>query len=180
MGVSKACGKHPYYYSVQNSSTGALANSLPAARRTGAQHGKMPAVDESSSEHKHSSRSSREDVEKYKTLCEQLEAELADFQNSSRELEQELEKDIEASEKRERQLKEKVDNLRYEVDEWKVWCRQSAANRNQEAHQREDQMQAVQNRIQHRAQQPSEGDHFSSRHEPHFDFEAARHRGCER
>jgi hypothetical protein len=45
---------------------------------------------------------------------------LADFQASSRELEAELEKEIEASEKRERQLKEKVDNLRYEVDEWKV------------------------------------------------------------
>ncbi|KAJ6136428.1 Nuclear distribution protein nudE [Penicillium capsulatum] len=85
----------------------------------------MPAVDESSSEHKHSSRSSREDVEKYKALCEQLEAELADFQTSSRELEQELEKDIEASEKRERQLKEKVDNLRYEVEEWKTKCKQS-------------------------------------------------------
>jgi hypothetical protein len=31
-----------------------------------------------------------------------------------------MEKDIEASEKRERQLKEKLDTMRYEVDEWKV------------------------------------------------------------
>ena len=56
----------------------------------------------------------------YKAQYEQLEAELADFQTSSRELESELERDIEASEKRERQLQEKVDNLVYEVEEWKV------------------------------------------------------------
>ena len=56
----------------------------------------------------------------YKTQYEQLEAELADFQASSRELEAELEKDIDASEKRERQLQEKVEGLGYEVEEWKV------------------------------------------------------------
>lgn len=56
----------------------------------------------------------------YKTQYEQLEAELADFQSSSRELEAELERDVEASEKRERHLQEKVENLGYEVDEWKV------------------------------------------------------------
>lgn len=58
----------------------------------------------------------------YKTQYEQLEAELADFQASSRELEAELERDVEASEKRERQLQEKVEGLGYEVNEWKV-CR---------------------------------------------------------
>lgn len=31
-----------------------------------------------------------------------------------------MEKDVEASEKRERQLKEKVEGLGFEVDEWKV------------------------------------------------------------
>ena len=56
----------------------------------------------------------------YKSQYEQLEAELADFQTSSRDLEAEMERDIEASEKREGQLREKVDNMRYEVDEWKV------------------------------------------------------------
>ena len=56
----------------------------------------------------------------YKTQYEQLEAELADFQSSSRELEAELERDIEASEKRERHLQEKVENLGFEVEEWKV------------------------------------------------------------
>ncbi len=56
----------------------------------------------------------------YKAQYEQLENDLTDFQASSKELEAELEKDIEASEKRERQLKEKADALTYEVDEWKV------------------------------------------------------------
>lgn len=63
---------------------------------------------------------SNESLVHYKTQYEQLEAELADFQASSRELEAELERDIEASEKRERQLQEKVDNLGYEANEWKV------------------------------------------------------------
>jgi uncharacterized protein YlxW (UPF0749 family) len=74
----------------------------------------MPAVDESPSERKHTSSSYRDELAHYKAQYEQLEAELADFQSSSRELETEMEKDIE------RQLKEKVDTLRYEVDEWKV------------------------------------------------------------
>ncbi|KAI4267261.1 MAG: hypothetical protein LQ337_008434 [Flavoplaca oasis] len=56
----------------------------------------------------------------YKLQYEQLEAELADFQASSRELEAELEKDVEASEKRERQLQEKLEGLGYEVEEWKA------------------------------------------------------------
>ena len=56
----------------------------------------------------------------YKAQYENLESELADFQETSRALEADLEKDIEASEKRERQLKEKADNLSYEVEEWKV------------------------------------------------------------
>lgn len=61
----------------------------------------------------------------YKAQYEQLEAELADFQASSKELEAELERDIEASEKRERNLKEKAANLQYEVDEWKTKYKQS-------------------------------------------------------
>lgn len=58
----------------------------------------------------------------YKSQYEQLEIELADFRESSRELELELEKDIEQAEKRERALQEKAESLNYEVDEWKV-CR---------------------------------------------------------
>lgn len=61
----------------------------------------------------------------YKAQYEALEAELADFQETSRALEADLEKDIDASEKRERQLKEKADNLQYEVDEWKAKYKQA-------------------------------------------------------
>lgn len=63
---------------------------------------------------------SGEDSSFYKTQYEQLEAELADFQSSSRELEAELERDIEAAEKRERHLQEKIESLTYGVEEWKV------------------------------------------------------------
>ena len=56
----------------------------------------------------------------YKTQYETLEAELQEFQASSKELEAELEKDVEESEKRERRLQEKVEKLGYEVEEWKV------------------------------------------------------------
>jgi predicted nucleic acid-binding Zn-ribbon protein len=56
----------------------------------------------------------------YKKQYEALENELADFQASSQELEAELEKDVEAAEKRERVLKEKVEGLGFEVEEWKV------------------------------------------------------------
>ncbi|KAJ5228847.1 hypothetical protein N7489_009555 [Penicillium chrysogenum] len=90
----------------------------------------MPAVDESTSERKHTSSSYRDELAHYKAQYELLEAELADFQSSSRELETEMEKDIEASEKRERQLKEKLDTMRYEVDEWKSKYKQSKTEGN--------------------------------------------------
>jgi chromosome segregation ATPase len=80
----------------------------------------MPSADGSSSARPNGTSSRSDQLAWYKTQYEQLEAELADFQASSRELEAELEKDIEASEKRERLLKEKVDSLKYEVEEWKV------------------------------------------------------------
>lgn len=84
----------------------------------------MPSADDSSARPKGSG-SSKDELAYYKAQYEQLEVELSDFQASSRELEAELEKDIEASEKRERQLKERLDNLRYEVDEWKTKYKQS-------------------------------------------------------
>lgn len=56
----------------------------------------------------------------YKAQYEQLEHELTEFQASSQELEAELEKDVEAAEKRERLLKEKAENLMFEVEEWKA------------------------------------------------------------
>lgn len=78
------------------------------------------AVADPSSSPPNASTSTADAIAYYKSQYELLEAELADFQSSSRELEAELEKDIEASEKRERKLKEKVESLGYEVDEWKV------------------------------------------------------------
>ena len=66
------------------------------------------------------SREPEESLAYYKAQYEQLEAELSDFQASSKELEAELEKDVEAAEKRERKLQEKVTELGYEVEEWKV------------------------------------------------------------
>lgn len=56
----------------------------------------------------------------YKAQYELLENELAEFQASSQELEAELEKDVEAAEKRERALQEKAESLGFEVEEWKV------------------------------------------------------------
>jgi hypothetical protein len=56
----------------------------------------------------------------YKSQYELLEHELSEFQASSRELEQELEKDLDGAEKRERALREKAEGLDFEVEEWKV------------------------------------------------------------
>ena len=80
----------------------------------------MPMADEPPSSPPSASTSAEDALAYYKTQYEHLESELADFQSSSRELEAELEKDIDASEKRERKLKEKVESLGYEADEWKV------------------------------------------------------------
>lgn len=56
----------------------------------------------------------------YKSQYEQLEHELSEFRESSKELEAELEKDLDAADKRERVLREKAEGLDYEVEEWKV------------------------------------------------------------
>ncbi|KAL8383807.1 hypothetical protein RB599_006245 [Gaeumannomyces hyphopodioides] len=66
----------------------------------------------------------------YKAQYEQLELELVDFQQSSKELEGELEKDLEAADKRERGLQEKAEALGFEVDEWKTKYREAKAEAN--------------------------------------------------
>ena len=63
----------------------------------------------------------------YKTNYELLERELSEFRAYSGDIEAELEKDLEAADKRERALQEKAESLAYEVEEWKVraprrWC----------------------------------------------------------
>ena len=80
----------------------------------------MPVVDTLNSSPLSASATKEDALAYYKSQYEQLEAELADFQASSRDLETELEKDVEAAEKRERQLQEKVEGLGFEVEEWKV------------------------------------------------------------
>ena len=141
----------------------------------------MPSAEVSSTSHPKESRSGRDELAHYKAQYEQLESELADFQASSRELEAELEKDIEASEKRERKLKERLDKLTYEVDEWKV-C-QSIGPLPGPAGGFElttpalaaDQVQAVQVRGRRRSECPTEGDHYATRHHPLSAAETARH-----
>ncbi|CAK7201523.1 NADH:ubiquinone oxidoreductase [Sporothrix eucalyptigena] len=66
----------------------------------------------------------------YKAQYEQLETELVDFRESSRELEAELEKDLDAADKRERSLRDKADSLQYEVDEWKAKYKESKSEAN--------------------------------------------------
>lgn len=61
----------------------------------------------------------------YKAQYELLEHELSEFQASSKELEAELEKDLDAADKRERALQEKAEALSYEVEEWKASCNPS-------------------------------------------------------
>ena len=80
----------------------------------------MPHLEDSISSSPRLPTDSQNSLEYYKSQYEQLEAELADFQASSKELEAELEKDVEAAERRERQLQEKMEGLGYEVEEWKV------------------------------------------------------------
>ncbi|KAK8048243.1 Nuclear distribution protein nudE-like protein 1 [Apiospora phragmitis] len=63
--------------------------------------------------------SAEESLAWYKSQYEQLANELADFRDSSHELEQELEKDLDAADKRERSLQQKAESLQFEADEWK-------------------------------------------------------------
>jgi predicted nucleic acid-binding Zn-ribbon protein len=71
-----------------------------------------------------------EELEYYKRQYEQLEADLTDFQASSKELEDQLEKDVDAAEKNERKLREQVEKLNFEVDEWKGKHKQAKTEAN--------------------------------------------------
>ncbi|KAK7408337.1 NADH:ubiquinone oxidoreductase [Neonectria punicea] len=73
----------------------------------------------------------------YKAQYEQLEMELAEFRDSSRELEQELEKDIDRAEKQERILQEKAETLGFEVEEWKRKHKESKTEASAAQHQLE-------------------------------------------
>lgn len=77
----------------------------------------MPSLDQESDS---LANDAKEALAFYKSQIQTLESELTDFQSSSRELEQELEKELEASEKQHRDLRNKNEQLRYEVEEWKA------------------------------------------------------------
>ncbi|KAI1631098.1 NUDE protein [Biscogniauxia mediterranea] len=66
----------------------------------------------------------------YKRQYEQLADELAEFRESSHELEAELEKDLDAADKRQRDLQRKAESLQFEVDEWKEKCRKAKSEGN--------------------------------------------------
>ncbi|KAK4900861.1 NADH:ubiquinone oxidoreductase [Elasticomyces elasticus] len=66
----------------------------------------------------------------YKSQYAALEADLSDFQASSKELEEQLERDIEAAEKNERKLKEQVERLNFETEEWKGKYKQAKQEAN--------------------------------------------------
>lgn len=88
----------------------------------------------------------KEELEHYKAHAAALEATLLEtqsameeFQVTSRELEEDLERELEQSEKRHRELKSKNEVLRNEVDEWKqkYYQSRSEANVNQTQLQKE-------------------------------------------
>ncbi|OTB08541.1 hypothetical protein M426DRAFT_51924 [Hypoxylon sp. CI-4A] len=66
----------------------------------------------------------------YKRQYEILADELAEFRESSHELEAELEKDLDAADKRQRELQQKAESLQFEVDEWKEKCKKAKAEAN--------------------------------------------------
>ena len=74
--------------------------------------------------------SPEEMIKWYKVQYELLESELAEFQSSSKDLEDQLERDVETAEKRERQLKDKVSSLGYETEEWKTKYKQAKIEAN--------------------------------------------------
>ncbi|KAI7208622.1 hypothetical protein KC333_g9074 [Hortaea werneckii] len=83
--------------------------------------------------------SMEEELDYYKKQYEQLETDLADFQSSSKDLEEQLERDIETAERNEHKLKGQVEKLNYEVEEWKQKHKQAKteANSAQNALQKE-------------------------------------------
>ncbi|KAI1384405.1 NUDE protein [Hypoxylon trugodes] len=66
----------------------------------------------------------------YKRQYELLGDELAEFRESSHELEAELEKDLDAADKRQRELQQKAEELQFEVDEWKEKCKKAKSEAN--------------------------------------------------
>lgn len=73
-----------------------------------------------------------DELDYYKSHAETIELELAEtkfaleeFQFSSKELEEELEKEIDSTERRYNEIKIRNEAMRQEVEEWKVCCRRT-------------------------------------------------------
>ncbi|KAH7038314.1 NUDE protein [Microdochium trichocladiopsis] len=66
----------------------------------------------------------------YKRQYEQLADELAEFRESSHELEAELEKDLDAADKRQRELEQRAETIQFEADEWKEKYKHAKAEAN--------------------------------------------------
>ena len=71
-----------------------------------------------------------EELDYYKAEYAKLDTDLAEFQESSKALEEQLERDIEAAEKNERKLKQQIEKLKYESEEWKTKHQQAKAESN--------------------------------------------------
>lgn len=120
--------------------------------------------------------STEESLTWYKNQYEQLAVELAEFRESSHELEAELEKDLEAADKRERSLREKAEGARFEAEEWKV-NNALIESRNAIVDNATGKMQKSQGRSQRGAKCPGKGDYYSPRHKQDIAAQAAGYRG---
>ncbi|KAJ1335002.1 NUDE protein [Microdochium nivale] len=74
--------------------------------------------------------STEESLAWYKRQYEQLADELTEFRESSHELEAELEKDLDAADKRQRDLEQRAESIQFEADEWKEKCKHAKAEAN--------------------------------------------------
>lgn len=119
----------------------------------------------------------------YKAQYELLETELAEFRVSSEELEKELEKDLDAAEKRENALKDKAEGLVFEVDEWKVGspppklCHQRTIVTDSAS---AEEIQGIEDRGERGAERIGKGDYNFEGYESHDAAQTPRHRSCKR
>lgn len=119
----------------------------------------------------------------YKAQYELLEQELSEFQASSKELEAELEKDLDAADKRERSLRQKAEELSYEVEEWKVCPFVETSSIRRPAGLTQpfvEEIQGVKSRGKRSAEHARERDYEPPRRKQDAPAKTARHRGGQR
>lgn len=86
----------------------------------------------------------QEELEYYKNHSSELELDLAEtryaleeFQLSSKELEEELEKEIDSTERRYNEIKIRNESMRQEVEDWKVCCKNNRPSALQTAYKQQ-------------------------------------------